>query len=142
VIGGADTSSVLPGDFTFPSDESIQRALSIKLESLDLVATNAVHTTATKDPSTASSEFSEAPAIPTYSAEMRFSVDADGEGTDEINLSLKYDTRFVTAHPCVAMQYTELLKSPTSSAFRVPDRPGFWNSTGTLKPLVEAADVN
>jgi len=119
VIGGADASSVLPGDFILPSEESTQKqALAIKLESLDLfVAAESVHTTPTKDDPTPLSNFSETPGIQTYSALMQFSVDSDGEDKKEINLELRHDVKFVTAFPCVSSPHAEILKSPTGSSF-------------------------
>ena len=123
VIGGADSSSVLPGDFILPSDESPQHPLLIKLESLDLfAATDSVHTTPTKDTQTPLTDISEPPRIRTYSAMMRFSVDADGEEKKEVNLALSNDVYFVTAFPCVSSSHTNLLKSPTSPSFQMPEQ--------------------
>lgn len=125
VIGGADSSSVLPGDFIIPSDESIQQPLLIKLESLDLfAATDSVHTTPTKETPTPLTDTSEPSGIRSYSASMRFSVDVDGEEKKEVNLDLSNDVYFVTAHPCVSSSHLNLLKSPTSPSFPVPGSSG------------------
>ena len=130
VIGGADSSSVLPGDFVLPSDESSQQPLSIKLESLDLFAAAAsVHDTPTKETPTPLSDMSEPPEIGTYSAMMRFSVDADGEEMKEVNLALSNDVHFVTAFPCVSSSHTGLLKSPTSPSFHIPEQSRSKSST-------------
>jgi hypothetical protein len=129
VIGGADASSVLPGDFILPSDESAQRPLSVKLESLDLfAAVDSVNDTPLQENPTPLTDNSEPPSIRTYSAMMRFSVDSDGEEKKEINFSLQYDVHFVTSHPCVASQHTDLLMSPTSPSFQKnePRSPGIF----------------
>jgi hypothetical protein len=122
VIGGADSSSVLPGDFILPSEETTQtQALAIKLESLDLFAAiDSVHTTPTKGAQTPLTDVSETSKIQTYSAMMRFSVDAEREITKEINIELRYDVHFVTAFPCVSSQHTSILKSPASASFQNP----------------------
>lgn len=118
VIGGADTSSVLPGDFVLPSDEFSQKPLLVKLESLDLfLAKDSGQTTPTKETSTPLSGTSELSPILTYSAMMRFSVDADGEEKKEVNFVLSNDVYFVTAHPCIPSSHTDLLKSRTSPFF-------------------------
>jgi hypothetical protein len=122
VIGGADSSSVLLGDFILPSDESSQQPLWIKLESLDLfAATDSVETTPTMDTPTPLTDTSELSGIRTYSAMMRFSVDGDGEEKKEVNLALSNDVHFVTAFPCVASKHTDLLKSPISPSFQIPE---------------------
>lgn len=136
VIGGADSSSVLPGDFIIPSDESTQQPLLIKLESLDLIsATDSIHTTPTKETPTPMTNVSEQPRIRSYSASMRFSVDIDGEEKREVNLDLSHDVYFVTAHPCVSSSHMDVLKSPTSPAFNIPGQPGSSGaSTGRAQP--------
>lgn len=97
VIGGADSSSVLPGDFVLPSEEpSISEALSVNLTSLDLAVTddsNSVIGTPT--------DIDNRPSIMTYSAMMRFSIDTDGEDKREVNLELEHNINFVSAYPCV-----------------------------------------
>lgn len=124
VIGGADTSSVLSGDFIFPSEDCMHssQALAIKLESLDLfAAADSIHTnTPTQENPTPLSEVSDAPTIQSYSAMMRFSVDVDGGEKKEISIELKHEVNFVTAFPCVTSNHTELLKSPTSPSFHSP----------------------
>lgn len=136
VIGGADPSSVLPGDFIILSNETSQRGVSVKLESLDVfAAADSVHTTPDATPTnetpTPLTNVSGVPKIQTYSAMMRFSMDSDGVEKKEINLALDHDVYFVTAHPCVPSHHTELLKSPTSPLFQVPEQSGP-GSPGTL----------
>jgi hypothetical protein len=113
---------VLPGDFILPSEESsLSQALAIKLESLDLfAATESVHSTPIKETPTPLSDISDAPKIQTYTAMMKYSVDADGEDAKEINLELRHDVHFVTAYPCVSSHHTEMIKSPTSPSFHSP----------------------
>lgn len=122
VIGGADISSVLAGDFVLPSDESIQQPLSVTLESLDLAIVDSVHDTPTEDDPTPLSDASDMPATRTYSASMRFMVAVNGEDKKEINISLLHDVHFVTAHPCVSSPHTEILKSPISPSFQALDQ--------------------
>lgn len=128
MIGGADASSVLPGDFILPSDTSAQRPIFVKLESLDLaVVADSVHDTPTKETPTPLTDGSEPPIIQSCLAMMRFSVDADGQEKKNINFSLQHDVHFVTSHPCVASQHTELLKSPMSASFQnEPRSPGIF----------------
>lgn len=119
MIGGADISSVLPGDFVLPSDESLQQPFLVTIESLDLFAlVDSVHDTPIEEQLTPQTESSDIPAIRTYSAAMRFMVEIPGENKKEINLSLSHDVHFVTAYPCVTSPHTEILKSPTSPSFQ------------------------
>lgn len=118
IIGGADLDSVLPGDFILPSDESIQIGLAVNLESLDLfAAVDSLPETPNNETETPLSDLNETPVIKTYNAMMRFSVQADGEDLKEVNLSLSKDVFFLTAHPCITSQSTEVLKSPNSPSF-------------------------
>ncbi|KAH7409625.1 hypothetical protein BKA64DRAFT_742685 [Cadophora sp. MPI-SDFR-AT-0126] len=117
VIGGADFSSVLPGDFILPSDESSQTAISVTFESLDLfTATDSGQETPTEDKSTPLSEVSLAPSIKTYSAMMRFTIVASGEDKKEANVALNHDIHFVTAHPCIPSPHVDILKTAMSPA--------------------------
>lgn len=119
VLGGADTSSVLPGDFILPSDFSTQPSLSITFESLDLFSTaESVHSSSFVEPTPLSDADSEAANIQTYSAMMKFTILAEGEEKKEINVSLTHDVHFVTAHPCISSHHAEILKAPTSPSFR------------------------
>jgi hypothetical protein len=121
VIGGADASSVLPGDFVLPSDESLQKALVVNFVSLDFfAAVESVHTSVgeTETPLTG---VTDSPNIQTYSAKMKFTVEADGEEHKSIYLALANDIHFVTAHPCVPPSHTDVLKSPTSPSFHTPN---------------------
>jgi len=120
VIGGADSSSVLLGDFTLLSDQASEHPVSITLQSLDFSATvDSVYTTAKEVP-TPFSDVTDAPRIQTYSAMMRFSVGIGEEKVKEINFALMHDVHFVTAHPCIASDHSKLLSSPTSPFFQVP----------------------
>lgn len=119
MLGGADPSSVLPGDFILPSDLSTQPPLSITFESLDLFSTaESVHSSSFAEPSPLTDADSEAANIQTYSAMMRFTSLAEGEAKKEINVSLTHDVYFVTAHPCIPSQHAEILKTPSSPSFR------------------------
>ena len=118
VLGGAEQSTVLPGDFILPSDSSTQPPLSVTFESLDLFATaDSVHSKE-EDLASPMSNDSDVPKIQTYSTLMRFSTLAEGEDKKEVNVSLTYDVFFVTAHPCIPSAHAEILKTPTSPAFR------------------------
>ena len=119
MLGGADTSSVLPGDFILPSDLSTQPSFSITFESLDLFSTaESVHSSSFVEPTPLSDADSEAANIQTYSAMMRFTSLAEGEEKKEINVSLTHDVYFVTAHPCIPSHHAEILKAPGSPSFR------------------------
>lgn len=118
LIGGADFSSVLPGDFILPSDEASQVAISVKFESLDLfAAAESGHETPTEDNQTPHSDLSLAPTIKTYSAMLRFTVVSAGEEKKEVNVALNHDIHFVTAHPCVPSPYIDILKAAMNPAF-------------------------
>ena len=100
MIGGADVSSILPGDFVLPSEEpTMSETLFVNLTSLDLAVTDDSYSM-TGTPASAT-DIDYAPQIMTYSAMMRFSIDADGEDKREVNLELKHNVNFVTAYPCV-----------------------------------------
>lgn len=117
MIGGADASSVLPGDFVLPSDESVQKPLAVTFESLDLFASaDSVHTSVEETtPLTGVSD--DSPRIQTYSAMLRFVVEAEGEEKKEVNVALSHDPYFVTAHPCIPSTHSDVLKSPTTPSF-------------------------
>jgi hypothetical protein len=134
VVGGADTSSVLPGDFIFPSDASHQAALSITFESLDLFSTaESVHSGSLDEPSPLSEADSDTANIQTYSAMMRFTSVAEGEERKEVNVSLMHDVYFVTAHPCIPSQHADILKTATSPSFRAQSLSSV--SSGSLPKL-------
>jgi hypothetical protein len=117
VIGGTDKSSVLPGDFVLPSDESLQKPLAVNLESLDLFAEIDSVQTSVEETPTPLTDVTDSPKIQTYSAMLKFIVETDGEEKKEVNLSLTHDARFVTAHPCIPSIHTDVLKPPTSPSF-------------------------
>ena len=140
VIGGADASSVLPGDFIVPCDEPTQRLLSVTFESLDFfAAVDSAPGTPTKQTLTPLTNGSEAPAIKTYSAMMRFSIEADAEAKKEVNVSLSNDVLFLTAHPCDPSQHTEMLKSPMSPSFQNPEAIYGSEASGRL-PCIQCLD--
>lgn len=122
MIGGADSSSVLPGDFIQPSDEFTQIPISVTFESLDLFAADdSLEPTPSDDSVTLSTnrtETTDLPSIQKYSGMMRFSVELDGEDKKEIDVAISHDVQFVTAHPCIPPPPSDILKSPTSSSFQ------------------------
>lgn len=123
VLGGADSSSVLPGDFVIPSDESTQKPLSVVFESLDLFS--AVDSEANSIAETPGTETETAeihvPGIKTYSAMMRFALGIEGDGKKEVNLALSHDVNFVTAHPCVPSPFMDIIRTPTSPSLQDPE---------------------
>ncbi|TVY89343.1 hypothetical protein LAWI1_G004745 [Lachnellula willkommii] len=122
LIGGTDPSSVLPGDFVFPSDESLQQPLAVSLECLRLIPTiDSVQTSADETPTPLTMD---SPRIQTYSAMINFIIKVDGEEKKDVNLTLLHDARFVTAHPCIPTK-TDLLKFPTT-----PSRNNSYGSSG------------
>ncbi|TVY45019.1 hypothetical protein LSUB1_G000745 [Lachnellula subtilissima] len=113
LIGGTDPSSVLPGDFVLPSDESLQQPLAVNLECLHLLPiVDSVRTSIDETPTPLTGN-TDSPRIQTYSAMINFVIEVDGEKKD-VNLTLIHDARFVTAHPCIPSTKTYLLKSPTT----------------------------
>jgi hypothetical protein len=107
VIGGAHSASVLHSDFILPSDSSTQLAFSIKFESLYLFSvSDTAKTPPKRGTSSALGDSCVDSAIQTYSAVMKFSIDADEEEQKEISIPLQYDIHFLTAHPCIFPQQT------------------------------------
>ncbi|QSZ36680.1 hypothetical protein DSL72_006561 [Monilinia vaccinii-corymbosi] len=119
VIGGADPSSILPGDFVLVYDAPTPNPPTITLESLDLFAVDSDEMTPAEEEPTPQTDTTTAPGIRTYSAMMRFLMDLDGDDKKEINIALTNDVHFVTAHPCVKSHSIEVLKSPTSPLSRL-----------------------
>lgn len=135
MLGGADASSILPGDFILPSDLSNQPPLSITFESLDLFSSaESVHSSSFVEPTPLSDADSEAAYIQTYSAMMRFTSLAEGEAKKEINVSLTHDVYFVTAHPCIPSQHAEILKTPTSPRAQSPSSVSSPTSSTSVSP--------
>ncbi|KAG4033822.1 hypothetical protein MFRU_004g03250 [Monilinia fructicola] len=118
VIGGADPSSILPGDFVAVYDPPTPNPPTIIFESLDLFAVDSDEITPTEEEPIPQTDTTTAPSIKTYSAMMRFLMDLDGDEKKEINIALTNDVHFVTAHPCVKSHNIEVLRSPTSPFFR------------------------
>lgn len=134
VTGGADTSSVLPGDFVLPSDESLQKHLAVTFESLDLFATSDPPHISGRDTPTPLTDATDSPKIQTYSAMIKFTIEIDGQDPKSIDVNLNHDVNFVTAHPCIP-SHAYVLKSPTSPSFHTANEspmtsPG---SPGSLK---------
>ncbi|RDL37019.1 Uncharacterized protein BP5553_04452 [Venustampulla echinocandica] len=130
VVGGADASSVLPGDFVSPSDDALQKSFSVTFESLNLFSEADSETDSTQDPTPPTgTEVATSTKIKTYSAMMRFIVATDVEEKREVNLALSHDVQFVTAHPCVASPYTDILKTPTSPLFRTLEQGSIKSSS-------------
>ncbi|CAG8956546.1 hypothetical protein HYFRA_00003935 [Hymenoscyphus fraxineus] len=118
VLGEADPSLVLPGDFVVPPDESTQKSISVIFESLDLFSSlDSAATSVYETPGTETTDFF-ASKIKTYSAMMRFSLDIEGKGKKEANLALSHDVNFVTAHPCIPSQFTDIIRCSTSPSFQ------------------------
>lgn len=110
IIGGAEISSVLPGDFVLPSDGSMNSAMSVRLESLDLFNfESTVPPTTDEKPTSPFSQLSFAPVMKTYSAMMRFTIETDGKPSREVNVALNHEVYFVTAHPCIPSSHVEIL---------------------------------
>ncbi|PQE05017.1 helicase protein [Rutstroemia sp. NJR-2017a BBW] len=114
IIGGADPSSILPGDFVTIHDIPTSHPPAILFESLDLFAIESDDATPTEEKPTPATDMSVAPSIKTYSAMMRFLVDFDDDEKREVNVALTHDVHFVTAHPCATSHSLEALNSPTS----------------------------
>lgn len=114
IIAGADDTSVLPGDFIYPSDESSEEAISVTFQSLDLFDTSPP-TPSEEDDSVIATNV-EPPQIKTYSAMMRFTLQVEEQPAKEINLSLTSDVYFLTAHPCKPSSQP-VVSSPTSPSF-------------------------
>ncbi|ESZ98442.1 hypothetical protein SBOR_1104 [Sclerotinia borealis F-4128] len=121
VIGGADPSSILPGDFVAVYDAPTLNPPSIIFESLDLFAVDSDEATPTEEEPVTQTDMITAPSIKTYSAMMRFLMDLDGDDKKEINVALTHDVHFVAAHPCVKPHSIEVLKSSTSPLFQSKD---------------------
>lgn len=123
VIGGADASSVLPGDFVLPSDEPLEKPLVVSFVSIDFfAAVGSVHSSV-GETATPLTGVTDSPNIQAYSAKLKFKVEADGEEHKSFHLALANDIQFVTAHPCVPSSHTDVLKSPTSPSFHANESP-------------------
>ena len=133
MTGNADPTSVLHSDLILPSDESIQRALSINLESLNLsIAADSASTAPETTSPITLGHSSQTTSIQTYSAELNYILNIEHEDQKEINIPLRYDVYFATAHPCLVAPNTEQIMSQ--------GRPGLTIQTGMLlETLVIAA---
>ncbi|TVY49935.1 hypothetical protein LOCC1_G000505 [Lachnellula occidentalis] len=116
LIGGTDASSILPGDFVFPSDESLQPPLAVNLECLQLIPVADSVQTSTDETPTPLTGNTDSPGIQTYSAMINFIIHGGKEAKKDVNLTLIYDARFVTAHPCIPSTEKDLLKSATTTS--------------------------
>ena len=114
-------SSVLLSDFVMPSEGSSQRAVSINLNSLSLSrVTDSPQFRRGQATSATIGRSSQVRAIETYSAVMNFSLHTELEEEREVNIPLRYDIHFVTAHPCAFRQHTGPLVPSTSPLSQVP----------------------
>ena len=130
MTGDADTASVLQSDLILPSDESTQRALSINLESLSLsIAVNSASTAPGPTSPRTLSKSDQTPAIQTYSAVLNYILDIEHEDQKEINIPLRYDVYFATAHPCLVARSTE------------QGNPGLTIQTGTILETLTIAAI-
>lgn len=128
MLGDGDASTILPGDFILPVDDVLDAEnLEVTLKSLELFTTGDSVDGTPRDeiptPMSESTETTEIPEIKSYSALMTFTVKSLGGGSRELSFNISYDVHFVTAHPCVPSQHTNLLDSPTSTPFQVPKAP-------------------
>ena len=133
VTGDADPTSVLLSDFVLPSDESTQRALSINLDSLSLskVKDSGLNMPG-QGPTATLGDLDQAAPIHTWAAVMNYTLDTEREEQKEINIPLRYDVQFVTAHPCAFRQQTETVWSSTSPLSQIPGRSVSGIQTGWL----------
>ena len=121
MTGDAEPSSVLLSDFVLPSDGSTQKAPSIYLNSLSLSrVTDSPQFRRGQAASATLGHSSQVRAIETYSAVMNFSLHTEPEEEREVNIPLKFDVHFVTAHPCTFRQHTGPLIPSTSPLSQVP----------------------
>jgi hypothetical protein len=144
VLGGADSSSILPGDFILPSDESTQPPLSVTFESLDLFAADEPLEGTPGEESiitqTEHTDTTDLPSIQTYSGMMRFSIVSDGEDKKEIDVAITHDIQFVTAHPCISPPLSDILRSPTSPSFHSSELSP--SSMGSTVPKGKLFDIH
>jgi hypothetical protein len=109
VTGDADPGSVSQSDFNLPSDVSTQRPLSINLDSLRLSKATDPESTAEVFQPLILGHSGPATVFHTYSAAMRYLLNIEDEEQQEINIPLRYNVYFVTAHPCLISEHTEPL---------------------------------
>jgi hypothetical protein len=139
VLGDAESSNVLPADFIVPHENSHSEPppsnIRIELKSLDLSApVDSVYSTPTfEQDMTPFSEYTQVSEIHTYPASLSFTMTHDKvQGEQNLNLSLKNDVYFVTAHPCAPSSHVKYFKSPTSPTIQHIDLDSQdWNAKAT-----------
>jgi hypothetical protein len=121
ILGDASDNSAFAADFAIPYENVYTTpppSVYVELKSLALSppAGESVATPLSELTATPSLELGGAPELPTYPANVNFSVTSseDEEKEEEHSFSLSYDVNFVTAHPCSPSHRVKLLKSPTS----------------------------
>ncbi|KAI1188178.1 hypothetical protein F5B17DRAFT_396723 [Nemania serpens] len=130
VLGDADPSDVLPADFIIPHEATYPNRppsnIRIDFKSLD------VHISSSSNSTTPSIEGLEpfyapntASSSRVYAASVAFSMSHDATDQDiDLNISLRNEVYFVTAHPCAASSHVKYLKSPSSPTIHQIDVGG------------------
>lgn len=119
VIAGADSSSILKGDFVLPSEKPFHTPLTVKFLSLDIFALEdrmrPVYGTDSFVESLADED--ENGVFPLFSSTMRFLVGCTSDFQTELSIDLAYNINFVTAHPCIPPSNTEALLNSVNSSY-------------------------
>lgn len=105
-------------DLILPSDVSTQLPLSITLKSLCLSPTPLPEPKAAGVLPNELRTFNNRELTLTYSAIMNYKWNIEGEKATDINIPIRYDVSFVTAHPCIVPMQTEHSVPMTSSTTR------------------------
>ncbi|KAI0203308.1 hypothetical protein F4808DRAFT_449273 [Astrocystis sublimbata] len=130
VLGDAELTDILPADFIIPHEATYESRppSNIRIEFKTLAfPTRPDSSNSTPSPEGAKTPSGSREAInpQSYPASMAFSVSHDATDQDiNIDLSLKNDVYFVTAHPCAASSYVKYLKSPSSPTIQQIDVGG------------------
>ncbi|POS88276.1 hypothetical protein EPUL_000894 [Erysiphe pulchra] len=121
IIAGADSSSILKGDFVLPSEKPIYPPLNVKFLSLDMFASDdrikPMYGTDSFVESLNDDRF-ENSEFPLFSSTMRFLVESATHYQTDLSIDLAHDIFFVTAHPCISSGNTETLLNSTNSSFQ------------------------
>lgn len=108
VLGTGEMKSVRAEDFSLPPpDVPDPVPLDVKLINLNLKPSGSTDTTPSKDGTPNTGSHTPSREIRTYSADMYFTIKAEGEEPKDITFALTYDVQFVTAFPCVPSPYTK-----------------------------------
>lgn len=129
ILGDANDSSILAGDFTIPHENTYATpppSVLIELKSFQLLrSVDSVHPSPLSElVGTPHTESAKAPDLPSQPAKLVFQVNIERERTEEISFTLDYDISFVTAHPCAPSKRVTFLKSPESPTIRQIDVSG------------------